>query len=137
MTIKLKSKMESWELEEIEVMFLYSYLFRFSKKNKIEILKNSKIDLSGELLLDLKKDLTLALKELIIDCYDQPDLTKLQKHPTRFERFIFEGKKFTVDYTTSTLGRLIYTLYLRINFVNQIIENNGTLTFESQTPELK
>jgi hypothetical protein len=119
---------EKYELEEIEIKYLYPYFFRFENKHKIKLLQLGTTNLSENNLLELSKYLTEALRLLLIDCYSEPSNKMRQKHPTFFVKFFFEGEKYVVDYTTSILGRLMYTLYLRLQFIEKAIKLESTLT---------
>jgi hypothetical protein len=120
-----KSKNVKWQLETRELCFLYSYLYRFFKKNNIELFEGD-ILFEGEKLFLLRQLFESVLNDLILDTYLKPNEKEVSKHSTRFERFKFNDKKYIVNYTTSISGRLIYLLYLRTEFIiEEIKENNG------------
>ena len=124
--MKINYKNESWKLEEREADFLYPYLFRFYNKYNIP-LNSSSIKISGDLLKGLRSYIREALLDLIQDCYSAPSIKQRQKDFLLFRKFIFEDNKIVVNYTTSVLGRLIYTIYLRITFIDNILSENGEL----------
>lgn len=125
--VLIKYRNEEYELEELEIKYLFPYFFRFDNKNDTNILKPGKSILSGNLLELFKNCLYEALSRLISDCYRIPALKERQKHPTLFEKFILNGEKYTVNYTTSILGRLIYTLYLRFTFADEAFKSKSEL----------
>ncbi|WP_407264505.1 hypothetical protein [Tenacibaculum maritimum] len=112
--IYLTTKTENWNFEKVENYYLFSYIFRFLNAEKIT---DDKIFLSRDYNKMFTDVLELALSDLLEENYIKPEQKKIQKHSTRYERFVFKETKYVVNYTTSVLGRLIYTLYLRIKFV--------------------
>ena len=129
--LKSYDEREEWVLEERETMYIYSYLFLFSQKYDLLLFENEVL-LRGELLQHLSQYIAKSLEVLLNDLYRKPDENSIRKHPTRYERFIFNNEKYTVNYTTSISGRLMYLLYLRIDFIRNKIENNESifLTFK-------
>lgn len=126
-SISFKHKDEEYTLEEIETKYLFPYFFRFDNHNDSKLLESGITTLSGNSLIEFRNYIFQALNELLLDCYDEPPIKKRQKHPTFFEKFIIDNKKYVVDYTTSTLGRLLYTLYLRFSFIEKAIESGSEL----------
>jgi hypothetical protein len=111
----------SWQMEKREMFFMYSYFFKFFVKNENHLSEYIIVELE-----ELNSFLNLfesALNELIIYLYQKPSEKDISKHPTRYERFIFNNKKYIVNYTTSITGRLMYILYLRIEFIRDEIGN--------------
>lgn len=117
---------ENWELEELETSYLFPYLYRFSKKFNL-LFFDTEVSLNNEQLLYLKFYLDESLGVLLNDLYEKPNEKTVAKHPTRFERFIYRDNKYVVDYTTSSLGRLMFLINLRINYISEKIENNELL----------
>jgi hypothetical protein len=120
--ISSKTKNDKWQIESRELCFLYSYLYRFCKKENIDLF-NGDVLFEGEMLISLKGLFDTALKEIISDTYTPPNEKEMSKHSTRFERFIYNGRKYTVNYTSSISGRLIYLLFIRTQFISEEIEN--------------
>lgn len=120
--LSFKLKEEEYELDEIEVKYLFPYLFRFDNNTGMTLLEDGVTKLTGDNLIEFKGYLSGALSELLLDCYEEPPVKRRQKHSTFFEKFMFDGKKYIVDYTTSAIGRLMYTLFLRIVFVDKAIQ---------------
>lgn len=125
--IRIKFQEKEQILEEMEVNYLYSYILRFEFKNNTGILKYKEVTLSDILLKEFRECIFNALEELLKNCYNEPPLKRRQKHPTFFEKFVLSNKKYVVDYTTSVLGRLIYTLYVRLSFIDKVILLNEEL----------
>ena len=125
--IKLIYKEKVWDLEKIESQYLYSYLIRFGFKNNIDFFEKESIDIPNELLKDFKLIFQNALRDLLTDSYVEPSLNIRQKHSTRFEKFIFNNKKYVVNYVHSIPGRLMYLLYLRKEMIQDVIDNNYSL----------
>src|SRR5690606_11836043 len=105
------------ELEEVEIKYLFPYFLRFDYIHQIEVSNEGTTILSGSHLIAFKVSLYKALSELLDECYEEPPIKRRQKHPTLFEKFYFKEKKYIVDYTTSIIGRLMYTLYLRLCYI--------------------
>lgn len=126
--IRLILKEEEHILEEIEIKYLFPYLFRFDNNNGTLLLDEGITKLSGDSLIEFKKYISKALCDLLSDCYIEPPIKRRQKHPTFYEKIEFKGAKYVLDYTTSILGRLMYTLYLRVTFVDKAIQFGVDLT---------
>lgn len=120
----LSSKTENWNFESIENYYLFSYIFRFLNTNKIT---GDNISLNEYYNKKFLEVLELALNDLLKENYKKPEQKSIQKHPTRYERFVFKETKYIVDYTTSVLGRLIYTIYLRIKFIKDNSDTEITI----------
>jgi len=108
---------EMFELEPLEIDYMFSYLYRFGINNDLNIIHSSHLKLEILNLEKLRDCFFTALRDLLVDCYEEPSLRKRQKHPSFYEKVMFMDKRYVVNYTTSTLGRLIYTLSLRLEFI--------------------
>jgi hypothetical protein len=124
-TLKLEDEMQEFELIENE--YLFSYFFRFDKRFREVHVSPQTIHLTNTDVVRLEEILTLALDELIDVCYMEPSLKERQKHSTYFEKFVYKGRKYVVNYATSTDGRLIYTLNLRRQLLERARILNGDL----------
>ena len=127
--MKIESKSASWVLESTEVNYLYSYFLKFGCKKEI-IIFNKKNKIHGALLNDLKILFEEALRDLIENCYIEPSLRSRQKHPTRFQKFEFENKKYVVNYVLSPIGRLIFLLFSRIQMIKNAIDNDDWIILD-------
>ena len=130
--IRLITSKEEQSLERHEVMYLFSSLIRFNHNNEGSILRDGYKKLSGDSLAGLIKLVDESRRELLDQCYEEPSARQRQKHPTFFEKLIIDDKKYVVNYTTSIVGRLIYTLSIRLDFMAKAALEEGKLTIECQ-----
>ena len=91
--ISLSCENQEWDLEDMEIKYLFPYLLRFEHKNQVKILTGEIFILNDNILDNFKYLLQVALQELLDDCYQIPSNKVRQKHPTWFERFTFMNKK--------------------------------------------
>lgn len=125
--ITLKLQDEIYQLEDLEFSYIFSYLLRFDFKQQTTLLNAGSSSLIGDDLKHFKESLTVALRELLSECYVAPNPKRRQKHPTYYEKFLFDDKRYVVDYTTSTVGRLMFTLRLRLTLINKAIDSGQPL----------
>lgn len=71
-----------------------------------------------------------ALNVGINEFYLQPTIRQIQKHPNRFERFIYRGTKYTVNNTFIGPSRLIWMLNNIYVSILKELSNNGSVSFE-------
>ena len=112
-------------LEENEFNYLYPTLFKFNSMFGLDIFASNETVLNEKKLIELFSLIENVLEEIIKTNYNPPDLNKMSKYPGRFEKFIFKNRSYIVDYTFSSTGRLMYTLYLRLKFLEKIINVHG------------
>ena len=128
MRVKFKISNDEYELESLEKEYLFSYFLRFDCINNTELSENNiKVELSDKMLGLFYECIYIAFQELLDDCYIEPSLKERQKHPTFFERFYYKDKKYTVNYTTSKIGLLIYVLHIRLTILKNAINSGDTL----------
>lgn len=126
-SIILKCMNEMHELEDMEVKFLFPYLVRFFENNNFKIGVSIDTSLSKKNLESLKEYFAIALNDLLADCYENPSIKRRQKHPTFYEEIVVTNKKYTVDYTTSAVGRFMYLTFIRLSFINKCLLSNNEL----------
>ena len=110
---------KAYLLEEMERAFLFPYLLRFALSNDVDLEDEGRIELAGSLVDSLKSYLEQALSELLKDSYQAPSGRHRQKHYTQYQKFEFRDRRYTVNYTTSPIGRLMYLLALRVRLLDE------------------
>lgn len=111
------------EVNSLPHKFLFSYLFRFNKKNRVEIgLFNDEI-LSGDLLKNFLLILEELMSDLINDCFRKVS----KKESIRYVKIDYGGKKLEIDYLGSDSGQLIYFVHYLIKKVKELVEKGGEL----------
>lgn len=122
-----KNSFDMLKMIVLKISYSKEYFF---EPQEIEFLNNSEFSLSKGILsnpVDISKfniELKLLLSKLLQEKYEESDVKQRMKHPTRFEKFFFEGRKYIVNYTTSSLQRLFYTLFLKIDLIDKFL-NEG------------
>lgn len=114
---------EEYELEEMEIKYLFPLFFRFDNKHETTLLEIGTSILAGIQLMEFSRQVAKTLDELLRECYVEPPIKRRQKPPPFFEKFTIRDEKYVVDYTTTVEGRLMYTLFLRLDFSDKCIES--------------
>ncbi|NLR68738.1 hypothetical protein HGH92_30830 [Chitinophaga varians] len=123
--IKIRTLKSDFGIEDLWSAYLFSTFFLYMVKNNPGDLKSVNIVVGKELLPDLQERVIIALNNLLKDSYLEPSINELQKHPTRFETILLNGRKYKVNYRLSEVGRMAYAIYCLINFINDaILEGN-------------
>lgn len=118
-------------LEKVEFNFLYATLFKLDCKFELGIFDQDNVKIHGDALEYLHGQIKIELNDLLNSFYSEPDPKKRSKYPSRYENIFVGEKKYTVDYTLSRLGRLMFTLYLRLNFLKKVMDLNETIVVRS------
>ena len=128
--LKLSSNTDSFIWQPDVSTFLHSYIYRFVLKYKQCTYDNIKIKLDVYLCHEAINYIKEALDDCIRDLYTDPDIKMLNKHPSRFEKIFANNIKYTINYTTSLAGRLIYSIYSVYTFLTKEIEKNEYIILE-------
>lgn len=127
--IKIKTIKSDFSIEDLWSAYLFSTVFLYLIKNNLD-LKSSNIVVGTGLLPDLQERVTIALGNLLKDGYLEPSIYELQKHPTRFETILLNGRKYKVNYRLSEIGRMAYAIYCLVNFINDAISEGHEVYLE-------
>lgn len=118
---------KEYPIEGITYQYLYSVFFLLEYEFDLYLEVNKPVSFSGRMLDLLYDRLKEQMHVLINTLYKEPSNKTMSKHPGWFIKFEFDGRKFTVDYTTYAPGKLMYTLNGRLDFINSIRLSGGEL----------
>lgn len=108
---------------DFEFGVMYSYLYRFEQKNKLDFLDGESLNLKGDIMLSLQKYIENLITDLLDDCYEEPSHKNLSTRISNYEKIEINGKKYHVNYRTTSYGIIIYSMYC---FLNTLKEANTT-----------
>ena len=114
-------------IEGIAYQYVYSVFFLLEYEFDLYLEVDKPVSFSGSLLDLLYDRLKEQMDVLINTLYKEPSSKAMSKHPGWFMKFEFDGRKFTVDYTTYAPGKLMYVLNNRLDFINSIRLSEGEL----------
>ena len=122
-------------LNTYESAFLGAYIIRYAnmvKDNEFLIDENKRTLLieGSQKLKIISHLIEESLNVGINEFYLQPTIRQIQKHPNRFERFIYRGTKYTVNNTFIGPSRLIWILNNIYVSILKELSNNGSVSFE-------
>lgn len=109
---------EEFRFRDILLSYLSPILSEFFTQSNLTV-DRPKIILDPDLLVNLENVLTTSLKSLLDQNYQEPSINDVQKHPSRFEKIVLEGKVYRVNYRMSESGWMAYAIYSYINLINQ------------------
>ncbi|MCP4460161.1 MAG: hypothetical protein GY816_19380 [Cytophagales bacterium] len=98
--------------------YLYSYLLRFAKQNKIPF--SESIEIPNDLLTDFLAMLEISLQDLLEDCYEEPTHKQRSKFPTRYQKIWLKEKLYVVDYRKDIVGKIAYRIDILINRIKEL-----------------
>ena len=104
-------KKDKYWWNEYEFNILCSYLFRFGKINKIDIINFKRLEFKEELLISLNTYIKKLLDDLIDDCYEEPTQKMLSKYGPRYEKINYRNKIYRINYRTDSTGIILYSMY--------------------------
>ena len=128
LTIKLnimKIKLENKEIELVDIWFkyLYSYLVRFFVSNNLGIeWKNDIIFVPKEIQPKFNIMLTEVLQQLLTECYKEPTQKERSKNSSRYQKIVFKGVTYILNYRTDIIGIIGYALDYLVNETKPIEE---------------
>ena len=138
MQISFSIDQKTQDLEPFEVLFLFPYVLRFFSKMKRGCdIDNGRIFAQGNDLAMFCSLLESAMRDILEDCYSEPDVRHRQAHSGYYGKFTYDGKKYVVNYTTSSVGRLIYCLYQRHVLLKAALEQKRTVEIIASFQELR
>ena len=121
---------QDFSLEPLEQRFLFPYLFRFALIVGLSAIEGPAVVIEEKDRELLVVHLSEALRALLQDGYEPPLPRQRQKHPSYFEKFLFDNQKYVVNYTTSPPGRLMFLIALRL----RLIEAGGRVVLKPMGP---
>ena len=127
--LTLRNDKDGFTWEQGVSLFLHPYIYRFACKCGLVVVPD-------EIILELDKTLSngfleylsYALEDCIKDLYEEPNLKMLNKYPSRFEKFFYRNKKYTVNYATSPQGRIVFCVWSVYSFLKKEIEESRSVT---------
>jgi len=115
---RLKIGQDTVESKGFLFDYLYSYLLRFAKRNKILFSEN--LEIPNDLLIDFSLMLETSLQDLLEDCYEEPTHKQRSKFPTRYQKINLRDKLYVVDYRKDIVGKIAYRIDALINRVKEL-----------------
>lgn len=129
--LKLQSGEKEFLIEEIWSSYMYSYVYLFINKYNIPI-EHRIIKIEYKMLNQFVFQITNSLRDLLNAVYVEPSNKEIQRHSTRFEKFIFEGNKYKVNYRMNESGRLMYAMYNILIYIIELEVNQMNLYIETE-----
>lgn len=108
--------------------YLYPVFFVLNYQFNLDIEDNKPILFSDKILHVLHERISDQLSFLLETCYQEPDQIEMQQRPSWYEKFVYNGKAYTVNYTTSGVGNLLFTINSRLKFIREIIDTKSSLS---------
>jgi hypothetical protein len=115
-------------IDEVSYKYLYPVFYVLNYQFNLEIENNKPIFLSDNMLLILYERISDQLSFLLETCYQDPIQSEIKKRPSWYEKFVYMEKTYEVNYTTSGIGRLLFTINSRLIFIKRIIDSKSTLS---------
>lgn len=103
--------------------YLNSYIYLFTLHKQFFPNDNNEILVKQSEIEDLKVFISKSMSDLL-SYYVPPNEKELQKHPSRFEKIIFEDKVYKVNYRMSISGRLIFLINQILIFIDSSKNEN-------------
>jgi len=130
MEILFKSSGNKFILKEFEINYLGFFLIRYFNQINSELNLNNEdfnISLSDKNLNLLSNYFCEALDIAIEEFYEKPSEKHIQKHHSRYEKFIHKGVKYTVYITFIGMPRLIWVLNNLLVSIKEEMNNVGII----------
>ncbi|MGJ1318403.1 hypothetical protein ACR776_07510 [Sphingobacterium spiritivorum] len=109
-------------------MFSFSYFNLFLLENRVMPNKRNEIFLSPPQISSLITVLENLLDQLLKTGYEDPNQKHLQKYPTRYEKITFCERVYILNYRTSEIGQLAYSIKVLMDSLdNSIIEKKEVI----------
>jgi hypothetical protein len=116
-------------IDGISYKYLYPVFFVLNYQFNLEMDNNRPIFLSDHVLNVLHERISDQLSFLLETCYLHPSQSEIQQRPSWYETFVYMGKTYTVNYTTSGVGHLLFAINSRLKFIKDIINSKSSLSF--------
>jgi hypothetical protein len=102
--------------------YIYSDLYTFFTRHQTDILDERNINVEQGLIKEMTAVISGTLSKLLDDCYIQPLPSEVQAHSPRFERFVFRGIGYTVNYRMSCngYGNVAFVLYHLVCYLKDL-----------------
>lgn len=117
--LKFKTVQSDFPIDEMWGSYIFSYIFLFLLENELYDNDATLLKIDKSKITNLQERVSCSLRDLFKVSYNDPSIGELQKHPTRFEKLLFEGKKYKVNYRMTVSGRIAYAIYCLINFIEE------------------
>lgn len=72
-------------------------------------------------LANLRRIANQYFDEILNIYYTEPDSRHAQKYSSRYEKFLYRGKKYKTDIFSSEDGKVIFNSFLMVNFLEKIV----------------
>lgn len=118
---------EEHPIDGIVYQYLYPAFFLLQYELDLFFEIDKPVLFSGKMLDLLYGEISDQMVVLINKLYKEPSNKIMSKRPGWFIKFQFDGKKYIVDYTTYTPGKLMYIISSRLDFINLIRASRGEL----------
>ncbi|EEI89965.1 hypothetical protein HMPREF0765_4470 [Sphingobacterium spiritivorum ATCC 33300] len=109
-------------------MFSFSYFNLFLLENRMMPNKRNEIFFNSSQTSSLITGLKKLLDQLLEAGYEEPNQMHLQKYPTRYEKITFCEKVYILNYRTSEIGQLAYSIKVLMDFLdNSVIDKKEVI----------
>ncbi|MGJ1426265.1 hypothetical protein ACR79B_19915 [Sphingobacterium spiritivorum] len=112
--------------------FCFLFFNLFLLENKISLDKRNGTSLNSSQISSLNRKLECSLDELLKAGYEEPNQKQVPKFSSRYERIIYNQKEYILNYRTSEVGQLAFSIKVLIDSLEECSKDKyeTVITFE-------
>jgi hypothetical protein len=101
--------------------YLEPYIEEFSKTSSLVI--SDELEIPETCLNEFTNLIKEVFRKLVITSYQSPNIKQRSKYSTRYQKLIFEGNEYVVDYRKDLAGKTLYALDYLISWLHEKSRN--------------